>query len=133
MESTTHDKPNPFTSSGGHTPLSRELNSAADKAAEAARHATDQLSDAASEKLGQAKQKVGEMYDQVNKTVNEQYTKAVGFSRENPGKTTLIALGVGVGIGLLIGGNVRGSRRGRGRIVEPVINALSTLATDLFA
>jgi ElaB/YqjD/DUF883 family membrane-anchored ribosome-binding protein len=132
MESTTHDKPHQSTSSAIHT-ASRELNSAADKAADTARQVGDQFSEAAAEKLGQAKQKVGEVYDQVNKTVNEQYTKAVGYSRENPGKTTLIALGIGVGIGLLIGGNARSSRRSRGRIVEPVINALSTLATEIFA
>ena len=119
MESTTHEKSH---QSGGGSHLGRDLNSA-----------TDQLSDAAAEKLGQAKQKVGEIYDQVNKTVNDQYSKAVDYSRDNPGKTTLIAFGVGVGVGLLIVGNIRSSHRSRSRVVAPVVHALSTLANDLFA
>jgi hypothetical protein len=76
--------------------------------------------------------KVGEMYDRVNQSLNDNCDKAVYYGRENPGKTTLIALSVGVGLGLLIGATARDSRRSRDGIVEPVINALSTLATDLF-
>jgi ElaB/YqjD/DUF883 family membrane-anchored ribosome-binding protein len=132
MESTTHDKPYQSTA-GGENPLSSDLKSVADKATDAAREAGDQFYDAAAEKLGQAKQKAGEMYDRVNQSFNDKYDKAVYYGRENPGKTTLIALGVGVGLGLLIGTTARNSRRSRGGIVEPVINALSTLATDLFA
>ena len=120
---TTHDKPHLFSSPG----------SATEKAAQAARAAGDQISDAAAEKLGQAKQMVGDVYDQVNKTVTEKYNQAVDFGRDNPGKTTLIAFGVGIGVGLLMMGNLRRSRRSRGRVVEPVVNALSTLACELFA
>ena len=69
------------------------------------------------------------MYDRVNQSLNDNYDKAVYYGRENPGKTILIALGVGVGLGFLIGATARDSRRRRGGIDEPVINALST---DLF-
>jgi ElaB protein len=131
MESTTHDNPYQSTT-GSQNPLSTDLNSATGKAADAARKAGDQFYDAAAEKIGQAKEKVGEMYDRVNKNVNEQYDKAVYYGRENPGKMTLIGLGVGVGLGLLIGNRARDSRRGHGGIIGPVIHALSTLAMDLF-
>jgi len=131
---TTHEKGNQYSSSMGSTPISRDLSSAAEKAANAARAAGDQISDVASEKLGQAKKMAGDVYEQVNKTVTEKYNQAVDYGRENPGKTTLIAFGVGVGVGLLLLGNLRGGRRrSRSRVVEPVVNALSTLACELFA
>lgn len=120
---TTHDKPHQYSS----------LNSTTEKAAQAARAAGDQISDAAAEKLGQAKQMVGDVYDQVNKTVTQKYNQAVDYGRENPGKTTLIAFGVGIGVGLLMMGNLKRSRRSRSHVVEPVVNALSTLACELFA
>jgi len=120
----THETSQQYSSSTG---------SATDKAAKAARAAGEQLSDAASEKLGQAKQMVGDMYDQVNRTVSEKYTQAVDYGRENPGKTTLIAFGIGVGVGLLMMGNLRRSHRPNRRVVAPVVNALSNLAVDLFA
>jgi len=120
----THETSHQYSSSSG---------SAADKASKSARAAGEQLSDAASEKLGQAKQMVGDMYDQVNRTVSEKYSQAVDYGRENPGKTTLIAFGIGVGVGLLMMGNLRRTHRPSRRVVAPVVNALSNLAVDLFA
>jgi ElaB/YqjD/DUF883 family membrane-anchored ribosome-binding protein len=120
---TTHEKPHQYSSPSSTT----------EKAAQAARAAGDQISDAATQKLGQAKQMVGDVYDQVNKTVTETYNQAVDYGRENPGKTTLIAFGVGIGVGLLMMTNLRRPRRSRSRVVEPVVNALSTLACELFA
>jgi ElaB/YqjD/DUF883 family membrane-anchored ribosome-binding protein len=131
MES-THETPHQFSSTG-NTPPSRDLGSAAEKAGKSARAAGEQFSDAASEKLGQAKQMVGDVYDQVNRTVSDKYNQAVDYGRENPGKTTLIAFGVGVGVGLLMMGNIRRSHRPSRRVVQPVVNALSNLACDLFA
>jgi len=86
----------------GQSPLARDFNSAADKAASAIHNTSRQISDAAAETMDQARQKAGDLYDQVNRTVNDQYNRAVDYSRENPGKTTLIAFGVGVGVGLLL-------------------------------
>src|SRR5215813_13249021 len=48
--------------------------------------------------MDQAKRKAGQVYDQANRSLNEQYERAIGYGRENPGKTTLIAFGVGVGV-----------------------------------
>jgi len=116
---------------------------AAARASEAGRKLGEKVDDAAqsvretvegrgAEIIDHAKQKVSEVYDQANKSVTEQYEKAIDYSRENPGKTTLIAFGIGVGVGILLVGNFTGSRSRRNRVVEPVINAVSTLARELF-
>lgn len=78
-----------------------------------------------------AKQTVTEAYDKTSQTLNEGYGQAVGYGRENPGKTVLIAFGVGLGIGVLLSNNMS-SRSRAGRIVPPVMNALSDIAAQLF-
>jgi len=137
MEPTTHDRPQQFSTTGGNPPLSHDIHTAADKAADkaasAVHDATRQFADSAAKTVDQAKQKAGELYDQVNKTVNDQVNRAVDYTRENPGKTTLIAFGVGVGVGVLLLSNFFGVSRCRlNRVVEPVMIALSTMAFELF-
>ena len=81
------------------------------------------------EAYGKAEQVVGEAYDKTTQKANETYEKAKSYSGENPGKTILIALGIGVGIGLLL--SARSSHRSyTGRIAQPVVNALSEIARD---
>jgi len=80
--------------------------------------------------IDQAKRKAGQVYDQANRSLNEQYGRVIGYGRENPGKTTLIAFGVGVGVGLLVAGGFKARSR-RNRLAEPVMNALSALAYNL--
>ena len=103
---------------------------------------TEKLSSATSavrEKVGergaemydQAKRKAEKVYDQANKSLNEQYGKAMDYGRENPGKMTLIAFGVGVGVGLVVAGSYAAPHTRRRRIAEPVINALSSIAQEL--
>jgi ElaB/YqjD/DUF883 family membrane-anchored ribosome-binding protein len=84
------------------------------------------------EMIDQVKQKAGEVYDQANKSLSEQYEKAINYGRENPGKTSLIAFGVGVGVGVLLVSNFSESRSRRSRMVEPVMSAVSTLVRELF-
>src|SRR6185295_16087524 len=117
MDPTTHDRPNQTSHGGGASPLVHDINAAADKTASAIHSASRQISDTATETVNQAKQKASELYDQVNKSVNEQYNRAVDYSRENPGKTTLIAFGIGIGVGALLLGNFRSSRGRRNRVV----------------
>jgi hypothetical protein len=62
--------------------------------------------------------------------LSEQYERVIDYSRENPGTATLIAFGAGVGVGLLVAGRFKVRTR-RNRLVEPVMNALSTLAYNL--
>src|SRR5262245_58483755 len=80
--------------------------------------------------MDQAKRKASQVYDQANRSLNEQYERVIGYGRENPGKTTLIAFGVGVGVGLLVAGGFK-TRSRRSRLVEPVMNALSALAFNM--
>jgi ElaB/YqjD/DUF883 family membrane-anchored ribosome-binding protein len=78
-----------------------------------------------------AEQAVGKAYDKSTQKIKETYEKAKIYSAENPGNTILIALGIGVGIGLLL--SASSSHRSRtGRIAQPVINALSEIAHEIF-
>jgi ElaB/YqjD/DUF883 family membrane-anchored ribosome-binding protein len=82
------------------------------------------------ETYGQAEQAVIDAYDKTSQAVSETYEKAKNYSNENPGKTILITLGIGVGLGLLLGASSRHSRTGR--IARPVVNALSDIALEIF-
>jgi len=104
----------------------------ADKVRDDAHAARERVEDRGAERIDQAKKKVSQAYDQASRSLNEQYEKAIGYGRENPGKTTLIAFGVGVGVGLLVASNFSPPNSRRRRMVEPVIDALSTIASELF-
>lgn len=87
--------------------------------------------DKGAEAYGKAEQAAGEAYDKTTQKVKETYDKAKSYTDENPGKTVLIALGIGLGIGLLLGAN--STHRSRtGRIAQPVINAISDVAHEFF-
>lgn len=68
----------------------------------AAQAVREQVEDRSAEIIDRTKQQVSEAYDQANKSVSDQYRKTVDYGRENPGKTTLIAFGVGAGLGALL-------------------------------
>jgi ElaB/YqjD/DUF883 family membrane-anchored ribosome-binding protein len=89
-----------------------------------------EVADKAKDMAEGAKEKLTRAYDRTAEAVNGTYQKAVEYGKENPGKTTLIAFGVGVGVGMLLASGR--SPRGRGRFVPPVMNALSEIATQLF-
>ena len=78
------------------------------------------------EVYGQAEQAVSDAYDKTAQAVSETYEQTKSYSSENPGKTILIALGIGVGLGFLLGASSRRSRTGR--FAQPVVNALSDIA-----
>jgi ElaB/YqjD/DUF883 family membrane-anchored ribosome-binding protein len=82
------------------------------------------------EAYGQAEQAVSDAYDKTSEKVSETYEKAKSYSSDNPGKTILIALGIGVGLGLLLGASTRRSHNGR--FARPVVNALSDIALEFF-
>jgi ElaB/YqjD/DUF883 family membrane-anchored ribosome-binding protein len=82
------------------------------------------------EAFGQAEQAVSDAYDKTSEKVVETYDKAKNYSHDNPGKTILIALGIGVGIGLLLGGSTHRTRTGR--LAQPVVHALSDIALAFF-
>ena len=82
------------------------------------------------EAYGQAEQAVSEAYDATSQKVSETYEQAKKYSHGNPGKSLLIAVGIGVSLGLLLGARTHRSRTGR--IAQPVVNALSDIALELF-
>ncbi len=86
----------------------------------------------ATQVVDQAKQVATDAYNRASKTLNEGYTQAVDYGRENPGTTMLIAFGAGIGIGILLAGGFtsRGSRTSR--ILPPVMNALTEIASEVF-
>lgn len=91
----------------------------------------DNIKERSAEFADKAKQTVTEAYDKTSRTLNEGYGQAIDYGRENPGKTVLIAFGVGIGVGLLLSNNMSPRSRA-GRIVPPVMNALSDIAVQLF-
>ena len=69
--------------------------------------------------------------EQSSYSLNKTWEQAMNYSRENPGKSTLIAFGVGVGVGLLMVNGFTTRSRSQ-RIVPPLMNALSEIASALF-
>lgn len=96
----------------------------------AASAAREKFDERGAEMIDQAKRKAGQVYNQASKSLNEQYGRVINYGRENPGKATLIAFGVGMGVGLILTSSFN-MRSRRSRLVEPVMNALSALANGL--
>jgi ElaB/YqjD/DUF883 family membrane-anchored ribosome-binding protein len=82
------------------------------------------------EAYGQAEKAVGDVYDKTAKAVGETYEQAKSYSKKNPDKALFIALGIGVGLGFLLGASSRRSRTGG--FAQPMVNALSDIASKLF-
>ena len=78
----------------------------------------------------EAEQAISDVYGKTVQAVSETYEQAKIYSRKNPGKTILIALGIGVGLGFLFGASSRHSRTGR--VARPVVKALSEIALEFF-
>jgi ElaB/YqjD/DUF883 family membrane-anchored ribosome-binding protein len=67
-------------------------------------------------------------YDRSAKKIGETYDHALAYGRHHPGKTAIIAFGIGVGVGVFLLGANRRSRVSR--YGEPLVNALSDLAIE---
>ncbi len=59
------------------------------------------------------------------------WEQAMNYSRENPGKSTLIVFGVGLGVGLIMANGFTTRSRSQ-RMAPPLLNALSDIASALF-
>ena len=114
MESNNQNQPQPIKLTGPVTAPAQttaaDARIVADKVSEAAHAVREHVEARGAEVLNHAKQQVSDAYQQTSKSVSEQFTKAVDYGHENPGLTTLIALGVGVGIGLLLAGGASAAR-----------------------
>ncbi len=72
-----------------------------------------------------------EAYRRASHGLNEAWEQAMDYGRENPGKSVMIAFGVGVGVGLLMANGFATRSRTR-RLVPPVMNAISEIASEFF-
>ena len=79
--------------------------------------------------IQQAKQAATDAYNRASQGLSDSYTQALDYGRENPGKMALIAFGAGIGIGLLLANGIGTSNR-TDRIMPPVMNALSAIASE---
>ena len=82
------------------------------------------------EGYGQPQPAVSKGCEKTARVARETYGQVKNYSKKNPGKTILIALGVGAGLGILLGAGSRHSRTGR--FARPVVNALSEIALEIF-
>ncbi|BCS54819.1 hypothetical protein GSVR_31270 [Geobacter sp. SVR] len=85
----------------------------------------------ASDMYDKTRRAVSEAYEKTSREVSGRYDQLMVYSRENPGKTTLIALGTGLGVGLLLGSVTRQARP-TNRYAQPIVNALSDVAREYF-
>lgn len=76
----------------------------------------------------QAENAVSDVYDKTASKINEIYKKIKSDSTENPGKTILVTLGIGMGLGILLGAYSSYRRSRTNRYTRPVVNALSDMA-----
>jgi ElaB/YqjD/DUF883 family membrane-anchored ribosome-binding protein len=81
-----------------------------------------------SKSFDETKEAMRRAYESSARSIGHTYDQALEYSRHNPGKTALIAFGIGVGVGMLLLGSGRRSRVSR--YGEPIVNALSNMAME---
>jgi len=92
-------------------------------------HRNISAEDTGKSESAQVRNAISHAYERTNEILSNTYDQALMYARENPGKTTLIALGIGVGLGILL---ASGGRRSRiRRYGEPIVNALSNVALEI--
>ncbi len=80
------------------------------------------------EMYNEAREKMSHAYDKTAEALSGTYDQAITYARENPGRSVLIALGIGVGLGMLLASGRRSRVR---RYGEPIINAVSDIAMEI--
>jgi ElaB/YqjD/DUF883 family membrane-anchored ribosome-binding protein len=99
-----------------------------EQARETSRGAGAEIADQTKQAVDQTKEVLSEAYDKTSQTLNATYGQAMEYGREHPGQLTLIAFGAGIGIGLLLATTFSS----RSRIMPPVVDALTGIATEIF-
>ena len=79
------------------------------------------------EAYGQAEMAVSDAYDETASKVNKTYKKIKSYSTQNPGKTILVTLGLGMGLGIILGAFSSHYRSRTSRYNGPVVKALSDM------
>lgn len=118
---------------GGHHDLAATKEQARE-VLDKASHRVEETYDKAAEKVGEAYDKIApaaqQAYDKTAQAVNQTYHQTQRYGAENPGKTILIAMAIGVGVGFIWGSNSHHSRGGR--YARPIVNAVSDVAMEFF-
>jgi ElaB/YqjD/DUF883 family membrane-anchored ribosome-binding protein len=86
------------------------------------------LGDRSSEFYDETKKTISDTYNKTADALNKTYDQAMAYGRENPGKLMLMGLGGGLVLGLLLASRNRRS----GFNVEPVMNTISQMFSDVF-
>jgi len=94
--------------------------------------AAQKVLDRGAEVYGLAEKAASDVFDKTSRAASKTYEQAKSYSIENPGKTILIAVGIGVGLGFLLGVGASSRPSRAGRYAEPVVNALSDIAMKYF-
>ncbi len=122
------------TAQGGHSSPAEGAKQQAKEVLDKASHTVEETYDKAAHKMGEAYDKVApvaqQAYDKTAHAVNETYHQTQRYGAENPGKTILIALAIGVGVGFIWGSNSHHARGGR--YARPIVNAVSDVAMEFF-
>lgn len=119
------------SASSGHVPSGTGGAGQAGSAPQRAREMASDVSSGVQNAYDQTVKAVSEAYDKTSEVLTNTYDQTMTYGRENPGKLTLIAFGAGIGIGVLLASGF-GGRRSNRRFTEPVVNALSQVALELF-
>jgi len=106
--------------------MESEMNRPAEPESQGAYDGTSRGSAAA---FSRAKQTMQHAYDKSSRALGDTYNQALAFGRQNPGKATLIAFGIGVGVGMLLLSSPKRQSRVR-RYGAPIVNALSNMAIE---
>src|SRR5262245_33796773 len=117
------------------TPQSGQAGSATRQVYESATSKVKNLGEEVKERgaqiAGQAKDTFNQAYQRASHGMSEGWEHAMDYSRTHPAQATLIAFGAGIGFGLLLAGNLHSRNRTR-RLVPPILNALSEIASEVF-
>lgn len=79
---------------------------------------------------GKTKTAVSDAYSKTSHAAGATYAQVKSYSGKNPGKTLIVALGLGAGVGFLLGANTHRMRAGRNS--TSVVKALSNIAMSYF-
>lgn len=92
--------------------------------------AAAELRDTVSETVRKAKDRLSDAYQRSSETVSRAYDRAMDYSRENPSRATLIALGAGFGLGLAVA--YGGSRRHTRGMFPAIAAAVADTVLNVF-
>jgi hypothetical protein len=90
----------------------------------------DPRGEARDPQLGDARRRIAQAYDRTRGAASRWYDDALGFGRENPAMSALIAFGAGLSVGALLFADRRPPYRRR--VVPAVAMAVADVVREVF-